>query len=124
MHYYAQKEAIRAGPREFNVLGEKRIGYGLTKDELRRLFLRHGYNTRTGSSWRTAIQEWREPATYGDVVSTEDRILLNKKENTDWCVVFTILSKTDQDRLLRCAADAGIPALPRELRGAWDVCAV
>ena len=124
MHYYAQKEAMKAGPRVFEVLGGKRIGYGLTKEELKRLFLKHGYNISTGSRWRTAIQEWRDPHTYGDVISTEDRILLNKKENTDWCVVFTLLSKTDQDRLLRCAADAGLLALPRELRGAWDVCAV
>lgn len=124
MHYYAQHEAVNAGPREFNVNGMKRLGYGLTKAEIKRLFQQKGYNVTTGSRWRSTILEWRNPYIYGDIVTIDDHTLMNKREILDWCIVFVLLSEEDQQRLLRVAETRGLTALPREHRGGFEVCAV
>lgn len=124
MHYYAQHEAVNAGPREFNVRGSTRLGYGLTKAEIKRLFQQKGYNVTTGSRWRSTILEWKNPYMYGDVVSIDDHTLMNKRETSDWCIVFVLLSDEEQTYLLESAKRAGLTALPKELRVGFEVCAV
>ena len=122
MHYYAQREAIQQGPRAFNVNGEIRLAYGLNKSEVKRLFMKHGYNTTTGSRWRSTLMEWKDPELFGDFITVDGKTLMNKRETTDWSVLFVRLTKSEQISLLLASEKEGILALPREQRAELTVC--
>lgn len=122
MHYLAQREATIIGPRVFNVRGEDRIAYGLNKAEVKRLFMREGYNTTTGSRWRSTLREWRSPDLFRDFLSVDDKTIMNKREDVEWYILFTVLTKSEETYLKMVAEEKDIPAYPREQREAVAVC--
>lgn len=95
IHNLAQRYAISKGPRTFNIRGTDRKAYGITKKELRLIFHNNGYNTTTGSRWRTTIMEWLEPDLHNDLLTVDPTILPNKKETVEWAVIFSHLDRLD-----------------------------
>lgn len=117
MHDKAVAAAVTAGPRKITVDGETYAVYKLTYDELRRLFLEHGYNTDR-SCWRKNIAKWGDEALWGDLVPKN----VLKKDSVGWSVVFTGLNHSDLMRLRRFAEDNNIRAAPWDAREAMQVC--
>lgn len=93
MHDLALAEAIAKGPREFTLGGTRRTAYGLTKEEIRKLFHSQGYNTTTGSRWRSSIYEWLGGTyDYYDILSTpRPEMILDKTENLNWSILFCMI---------------------------------
>ena len=122
MHDIALDEAInRYGPRVFNICGNKRLAYGLTKNEAKKLFQRNGYNTSTGSRWRGAIGEWIDDITYeyhDRLTIPNPEIIFDKKEQSDWAIVFCMVSNSQLIDLQRQAEDQQIRTWPT--REMWD----
>ena len=117
MHGYALDKALKDGPQEFNICGEVRMAYGLTKKDLKELFFTKGYNTSTGVRWRTSILEWLDY--FNDKLTIRDpNQILNKKESLKWSVVFYSLDRSDLTALKMKAEDVGIPPWPKQEM--WD----
>lgn len=66
MHRIAKALAIELGPREYvtPTSGKKIVGYYLTREELRNLFGKEGFNVLTASTWLNRIRAWE---VFGDV---------------------------------------------------------
>ena len=66
MHKIAKALAIELGPREYATptSGKKIVGYYLTREELRGLFGREGFNVTTGNAWLNRIRGWE---VFGDI---------------------------------------------------------
>lgn len=124
VHYKAQQEAMKAGPRIFRVGNQKVMGYGLTKAELKRQFLSAGYNTLKGSRWRSAILEWTDKDLFGDFVSIPTDVLLDKKETRDWCVIFVNMAVEEMDKLKATAERESAIAYPSELHMRYAICPI
>lgn len=112
MHYIAQRLALEEGPREFNIRGNDRIAYGLTKAELKKLFHNYNYNTTTGSRWRSSIIEWLDEDLHGDMCTIDPDLITNKREDLKWAVVFLRLDPDDMTRLRVTAENEGMKTWP------------
>lgn len=65
MHKIAKALSIELGPREYtSPTGKKYVGYYLTREELRCVFGKEGFNVLTGSAWINRIRSWE---IFGDV---------------------------------------------------------
>lgn len=65
MHKIAKALAIELGPREYTTpSGKKIVGFFLTREELRGLFGREGFNVTTGNAWLNRIRGWE---VFGDI---------------------------------------------------------
>lgn len=65
MHKIAKALAIEIGPREYETpSGKKIIGFFLTREELRGLFGREGFNVVSGNAWLNRIRGWE---VFGDI---------------------------------------------------------
>lgn len=119
MHEYALKEAVKYGPREFEIHGEKRIAFGLTRAELKALFQSKGYNITTGIRWRSTIVEWTDNDLYKDRTTMNPEIILDKRETSaKWSVLFAGITKDNLIDLLNMANDKSIKAWPQQEY--WD----
>ena len=65
MHKIAKALAIELGPREYTTpSGKKIVGFFLTREELRGLFGREGFNVVSGNAWLNRIRGWE---VFGDI---------------------------------------------------------
>ena len=112
MHYLAQRLALEKGPREFNLHGNKRMAYGLNKAELKKLFHDYGYNTTSGSRWRTAIGEWLDSDLHGDVCTIDKELIANKREDFKWAILFLELDSEDVIKLKVVAENKDMKSWP------------
>lgn len=112
IHYLAQRLALEKGPREFNIRGNRRIAYGLTKTELKQLFHKNGYNVTTGSRWRNCIREWTDMELHGDMLTVDPELIMNKKEDLKWSLVFVELDPSDMTKLRTTAEDQDMKTWP------------
>lgn len=120
MHEIALAKAVEYGPRVFNICGTPRLAYGLTKIEARLLFQRFGYNSTTGSRWRGVISEWidKDFEYYDMLTINHPEIILDKKEQADWSIVFCLVNNSQLIDLQRMAEDQQIRNWPS--RDMWD----
>ena len=112
MHYIAQRLALQEGPREFNIRGNDRMAYGLTKTELKKLFHTYNYNTTTGSRWRSCIGEWLDKDLHGDMCTIDRELIANKREDLKWAIVFLHLDPEDMMKLKKAAEDGDMKSWP------------
>ena len=116
MHDIALADAIARGPRIFNVGGTERVAYGLTKEELKKIYHKEQYNTTTGSRWRSSVYEW-----VGDKFDHFDQItiptperILDKHESLKWSVIFCMINKSQLLDLKLKGEDYGLRTWPSE----------
>lgn len=65
MHKIAKAMAIEIGARDITLsTGKQIVGFYLTREELRGLFGREGFNVLTGNAWLNRIRGWE---VFGDV---------------------------------------------------------
>lgn len=119
MYGLAQRDAMQAGPRQFNIRGENRIAYGMTKAELRLLFLNKKYNVSKRSRWKGCIAEWVDPDLLGNVLTVNPKILRkDEDDDRDWAVIFIHIGADAMTKLQMAAEDTGLKPLPT--REMWD----
>ena len=71
MHKLAVARAVEIGPRLINSNGMKLAIYGLTKKELRKLFVvENGYSDNR-SAWLKVIESWGDEDLWGELVAKE-----------------------------------------------------
>ena len=71
MHRLAIAKALELGPRLIRANGELLAIYGLSKKELKKLFVvDNGYSPKR-SAWLSVIDSWSDPDLWGDVVARE-----------------------------------------------------
>lgn len=119
MHDKALRDAIKKGPRVFTVHGEERVAYGLTKSEIKTLFLAQGYNISTGSRWRTTLLEWTDHNMLRfDLITAKADDVLDKRKDVDFSVLFCDLNKSQMMDLTLEAEDMHIKSWPT--REMWE----
>lgn len=65
MHKIAKATSIELGPRAFQTAsGKKIVGFLLTREELRQIFAKEGFNVSTSSTWINRMKQWE---IFGDV---------------------------------------------------------
>lgn len=107
MYSECYREAVEKGPRVLNVNGSDRVAYYLTRDELKQIFGRNGFNTRTGVSWLNKILDFKE--IWSELAPNEQTI--KNPNETSWSVVFLHPSKSERTQLIMHAENIGIPSL-------------
>lgn len=117
MHDAAVAAAVKAGPRMITVKGEAYAVFKLTYDELRRLFIEHGYNPER-ITWRKIIAQWGDEELWGEVIPNN----VMKKDSVGWSVIFCTISMSDLQRLRRYAEDHNVRAVPWDAKEAMQVC--
>ena len=109
MHALAEALAISKGPRLMEIKDNVNMAaYMLTKEELKALFVRNGYNVK-GMAWLRYISGWREY--WGDKAPT-DSILM--QPDRDWCVAFMHPCPTDYIGLQMFAENNNVHVLAVE----------
>lgn len=106
MHSECYAEAIRKGPRVVNVNGSDRVAYYLSRAELKKVFTKAGFNTRTGVSWLNKILDFKET---WDELAPSEAVILDPRE--DWNMIFIHPNKSEYTALQMHAEDCGIPSL-------------
>ena len=114
----ARDLAMEKGAREFNIRGQRRMAYGLTKDELYALFMQNRYNVTTGSRWRSTITEWVDKRLYNNILTVSPDLILDKQEKLDWSIVFFDVDRLHMNWLLMAAENNNIQCWP-SMR-AWE----
>lgn len=89
MHGLSERKAIELGPRILTINGKTRACYYLTKEELKVLFAKNGFNPN-GVSWLKQIICFKE--IWGEVGPSVQTIL--DPEQDEWQIIFINLDAT------------------------------
>lgn len=108
MHDIALARALENGPKILHIGDDDVAAYALSKKELYKLFVDHGYSADR-TRWISTIQKWGDERLWNDVVAKE----MADKNNWSCHVVFREVDKDNLLKLLMFAEDRGIPAYPK-----------